>query len=113
MAEETKHNAQSEEAVLIKLKKSFVNPNNVQTIFANEMTVSHTNREFFVSFYRLEPPLILGEEDKAALLEMESVDAVLVARLAITPEFARAVTKALEINIGKYDEEPKDDDSKS
>lgn len=102
-------NEAKEISELIALKKKFVNPNSVETIFANEMTASHTNREFFISFYRLEPYMVIDEEDKAALLEKENIDAVMVSRIVVTPDFAKAILKALQENIDKFDKAQKND----
>lgn len=102
-------NINQNEKDFVTLKKKYVNPLGVQTIFANEMTVSHTSNEFFLSFYRLEPPIVLDEEDKAELLKMDSLDAVLVTKIAITPEFAEATLEALKINIEKFKEIKKND----
>ena len=100
---------ESHKRTTISFRKKYINPDQVRTEYSNEMTVSHSSREFFISFYRLETPTILDEDERAALLEKETIDAVMVAKLALTPDFVEAVIKTLQDNIEKYNEEKFDD----
>jgi hypothetical protein len=87
------------EDVAIELKKKFVNSRNIETTFANDMVINHTEREFFLAFYQTEPPFIINADDIKGL---DSVDAVLVAKIIVTPEFAEAIAKAIQTNTDSY-----------
>lgn len=99
--------AKSEEKVnndFVRLKKRFINPEQVMSIHANEATLTHTNNEFFLTFYRIEPPLVLNEGDKKALKEANDIDAVAVAKIVLSPSFARAVGKVFEDQLDKFED---------
>lgn len=88
-----------DEIVGIRLKKIFVNPNKLETVFVNEMTVQQYNDMVMIGFYRLEPPLILGEEDKEKFLEQETINAVLTAKIVVRQDFIPNLIQALEKNM--------------
>ena len=83
-----------------RLKKIWKNTDNLKTEYSNDMTVNHTEQEFFLSFFRTEPPLVFEEED---LKEINEIDALLVAKVAVTPEFAKRIMKALDDNIKTFE----------
>ena len=82
-------------------KKKWKNPNNLKAEYCNDMTVNHTEQEFFLSFFLTEPPLAFDEEDLKIINE---IDALLVAKVAVTPEFAKRIRKALDDNIKTFEE---------
>lgn len=83
------------------LRKNFVNPNNVKTEFVNDMLVTHSPNEFFLSFWLTELPIILVQDE---FDQLEEVDSILVTKVAVTPKFVKAILEALEINIKKFEE---------
>ena len=40
-----------EKLVIKKLKKIWKNPDNIKAEYSNDMTVNHTEQEFFISFF--------------------------------------------------------------
>jgi hypothetical protein len=55
----------------------------------------------FLTFSVIEPPSITSEED---LDRVADVEAVAVAKLVLTPEFAEAALKALSLHLKKSSE---------
>ena len=86
--------------VVVELKKIWKNPNNVATEYSNDMTVTHTEQEYFISFYRTEPPTVFDPEE---LKGINKIDTVLVAKVAVTPGFAKRIRKALDDNIKTFE----------
>jgi hypothetical protein len=82
------------------LKKSWKNPEGIRTEFSNDMTINHTDDEFFISFWRTELPTVFDPDE---LKKMKEIDTVLVAKVVVTSEFAKKVNKALEDNIKKHE----------
>ena len=88
---------------IFQFRKNFVNPDSVKAIHANEATINYTPTEFFVTFYRLEPPIVLDEKDKQKVKEEGSLDAIAVSKIVITPSFARAFHRVLSDQLKSYD----------
>ena len=82
-----------------RLKKRLINPNNVRGEFANEMIVSHTDNEFYISFWRSEPPPAMSPED---LRDVEEADTILLSKIIVTPAFAELVSSILAKNIKTF-----------
>jgi hypothetical protein len=80
---------------------SRVNPDNIKPVFANDFIVSHTDNEFFFTFSVLEPSEIL---DPADLDKINSLDAIAVVKVAVTPDLAERISKAISTNIEGYKE---------
>jgi hypothetical protein len=95
-----------EKLVRKRVRIARVNPDNLKPIFANDFTVSHTDREFFFNFSVLEP---LGILDENQLNRMKSINAIATAKIVVTPQFAEAILKALSINIDNYKEGREED----
>ena len=64
------------------------------------MTVNHTSQEFFISFWRTEPPTIFDPEE---MKKTNKIDTVLVAKVAVTPDFIKRINKALGDNIKTFE----------
>jgi len=94
MAEKT------QEVYVKEVRKNFINPNDIKVEFSNDMTINHNEREFFMSFWLTEQPMIFSKEDVEGI---ETVESVLVAKVVMTPPFARAILKALQKNIKGFD----------
>lgn len=86
------------------------NPDDIKPVFANDFIVSHTDREFFFTFSIVEPKEILDPEE---LQKIDSLDAVAVAKIAVTPDLAERISKALSINIDGYKESQKENDDQN
>ncbi len=86
------------------------NPDNIRSMPINDVIISHTQHDFFITFSSIEPPSILEESD---LNDLQEVEAIARAKFVISPEFAEAVLKALSINIEKFKEGKTDTDAKA
>ena len=75
-------------------------PEGLTTTFANHSIIQRDGDEYFISFFELTPPLIIGtdEERRAALNELGSVRATCVSRIALSKDAFIAFTKAIEKN---------------
>ena len=87
-----------------------VNPGNIKPSFVNDCLVSHSDSEFFLTFGVIEPPGILDEKELQAL---QQVEAIAVAKIAVTPKFAEAILNALSKNIDNYKEGIKKNEKQS
>lgn len=85
------------EGKIIKVMRK--NPDNIRLVPANDLVVTHTKNEFYLTFSIFEPPPIL---DKEELAQLEEADAIATAKLVISPEFAEAVVTVLSRNVEAY-----------
>jgi Protein of unknown function (DUF3467) len=76
----------------------------VRTNAATNIVVQHTEHEFFISFYEIHPPLILGEgeERRHAAEAVKSVSARCVARIIVAGDRMPEFVEVLERNLEKY-----------
>ena len=81
----------------------WVVPDDVVTRYVTNMVVQHSTAEFLVSFFEVQPPILIGstEEDaRTRLSQLKSISAKCVARIVVTPdrmeEFVRVLTGNLE-----------------
>jgi hypothetical protein len=71
------------------------------TAYANHLIISHAGPEFFLVFGVVTPPFILpGEEAKFE--ELESLEALPVAKIAVSPEVMVAMAKSIHNNVERY-----------
>ena len=87
------------------VKIARTNPDDLRPIATNDFLVSHSEKEFFLTFSIMEPPTIL---DVAELLKLHQIEAVAVAKLVLSPEFAKRILKALEKNIEGFESNDND-----
>jgi hypothetical protein len=82
-------------------------PEDLPTLFVNNMTIQFTGNEFILTFYQLVPPPLLGPLADKKLERLEKVSAVAVARIAVAagrmPNFINAMKQHLE-KYGSIDE---------
>jgi hypothetical protein len=77
-------------------------PESLECQYATNLVVQHTDHEFIISFFKVAPPLVVGEpeEVKAQLEQVESVRAECVAQVIVAagrmPEFVDAFQRNLE-----------------
>lgn len=69
------------------------------TFYSDGMTVLHTPNEFIVSFLQTEFPLAIGKEE---LEQVKLVKRRCVTRIIMSPAQFEETTKALKINLEKY-----------
>jgi hypothetical protein len=84
------------------LKISRINPDNIRPITVNDVVIAHTRAEFFFIFSSIEPPIVLEEQ---AFDNLQDINAITRVKLVVTPEFAKALLKALEVNIEQFEKE--------
>jgi hypothetical protein len=84
------------------VKISRVNPDNIRSVPVNDVLISHTRHEFYITFSSVEPPPILDEKD---FEKLERIEAFARAKLVVAPKFIEALIKALTTNMDRYKEE--------
>jgi hypothetical protein len=82
-----------------RLRIDRVNPDNVRPVHANDILINHTEGEFFLTFSLIEPPSIIVQED---IDKLQGVEAITMAKIVVTPEFAEKILTALTKNIEFY-----------
>jgi len=70
----------------------------LNTIYANQMIITHGGGEFYMIFGELIPPLRLGPEDQLP----KEIEISPVAKIAVTPENMEKFCTAIQSNIEKY-----------
>jgi Protein of unknown function (DUF3467) len=65
--------------------------------FCNVAQISHTNHEFFLEFGQFSPQIDQSGKPRSP------VQVQLVARLAMTPQHAKDLLRALEENVSRYE----------
>ena len=75
-------------------------PEDLKTHFATNMVVSSSEGEFFITFFEVVPPFILGDVEK--LTALKSVPAKAVARVAIAADRMEAFIDAMKRNLASY-----------
>ncbi len=79
-------------------------PASLETRYATNFTVQHTDQEFVLGFYEVRLPVLVGspEENLAAVREMSAVTAQCVARLVVTPARMAELIQVLTANYEHY-----------
>ena len=86
----------------------------LRTTYANNVLIQHNPAgEFFLSFFDMPPPIVMGtEEEKAAQIkEISTMDARCVARIGLSKERMAAVIAAMAENYDKCLQRGKDQDA--
>lgn len=91
----SKKTSQAEKTIEVKVK--WRKDDDVPTIYANQLMVSHANKnEFFLFFGLLTPPIPLDKENLP-----KEIDIKIVSKIVVSPEnmerFAEAIMKNLEV----------------
>jgi hypothetical protein len=75
--------------------------------FANNMVVQRMGNDFFVYFFQIKPPIILGPPEfrEAQAKRIESVRAECVASVAIAADKLPEFIKTLQENLEKFQKE--------
>jgi len=76
-----------------------VNPDNVRPTYANDFIVTHTEKEFFLTFSLLEP---IGLLDPKEIEKYNEIEANAVCKIVMSPAFIDLMMKALSVNYDNY-----------
>jgi hypothetical protein len=86
-----------------KVSKQFrinrINPENLKPLYVNDLIVTHTKKEFFVTFSQIESPAILPED---GFDNIDSVDSIAQAKIIVTPEFFKKIIELLQTNYKNF-----------
>ncbi|MCC6458041.1 MAG: DUF3467 domain-containing protein [Caldilineaceae bacterium] len=91
-------------------------PEDLQTLYANNFLVQHSESEFIVSFFEVFPPLLLGEpeEIQKQVEQLSSIRSRCVARIVIPTQKMESFIGALVQNhtrfMSKYSPEENESD---
>lgn len=79
-------------------------PSDVVAQYTNNFVVQHTPDAFFLSFYQIRPPIILGtpEERQKQLDQIDSANARFLTQVAMSPAQMAQLIKGLQENLDKY-----------
>ncbi|OQB28016.1 MAG: hypothetical protein BWY10_00820 [Chloroflexi bacterium ADurb.Bin180] len=76
------------------------------TSFATNVVITHTESEFFITFFELVPPMLVGAS--ASVDEIKSVRAKAVARVAVPAGRMEGFVQAMQENLQRYQEKVKE-----
>lgn len=76
----------------------------LQSRYANNALVQTGQHEFVISFFEIQPPLLVGspEENKAKLQQMGAIQAECVSKVILSPEVIPGLISALQAELEKY-----------
>jgi hypothetical protein len=79
-------------------------PEHIRTQYATNFAVTHGEHEFYMLFFELQRPILLGEpeEIEARIEQIESIPVECIARIAMSAERIQAVIDALQEHLEKY-----------
>lgn len=86
----------------------------VKTKYATHFTIQHSENEFFLSFYEIRPPLLLGDQKQVneQLEKLEHLNAECVSRIAISfkkiPSLVKAIEGSYQVFLNSRPEEDKE-----
>ena len=91
----------------VRIPIEHVYPDSLETRFADHVVVQHTEHEFRILFYETRPPIMVGsvEERRARLEEIQSIEAVCVARIVVPASRMPEMVRALNDNLAAYMEQ--------
>jgi len=81
-----------------RLPITFIVPEQLPVIFANHMLVSHTEDEFFLTFFQLTPPVLI-EGGQLKFEDIKGAEAKAVARISISASRMNAFIEAQKRNL--------------
>lgn len=72
--------------------------------YATNLVIQHSEHEFFIDFFEMRHPLILGNPDQVREQQekLESVRAECVARIIVSPDRMQEFVDAIQANLNKY-----------
>lgn len=77
---------------------------NVHSEYATNFVVQHTQNEFFLYFFEVVPPLVVGTEEEtfAQLQQIDKVSATCKTRIVLHPDKIPEIIAVLTKNYEKY-----------
>ena len=81
-------------------------PPGLVSCYATNFVIQRTELEVTLSFFEVQTPIILGSEEQRAeaLAKLESVPAICVARVVITPSRLPEILKVLKDHMEQYEQ---------
>ena len=72
--------------------------------YATNLVIQHSEHEFIIDFFEVRQPLILGDADQVREQreKLESVRAECVARIIVSPNRMQEFIDAMQANLNKY-----------
>ena len=85
----------------LRINRTF--PSGQQGMFSNQFAVQHDESAFYLLFFQLHPPLIIGDDEQShkELAALTEVNAECVARVIVPPQMVPAIIKVLGENFQK------------
>jgi len=99
------------ETIAVQMELHF--PDGLSTKYATNMVVQHSEHEFMIFFFEVQPPLVLGtpQEQKETLQKIKKVKSECVAKIAVAanrmPEFVEVFQTNLKQFNKKFKKEQK------
>jgi len=95
---------EQEQTKIVSLPVDWHFPEGLQSRYANNVLVQAGQYEFVISFFEIQPPLLLGspEENEAKLKQIGAVRAECVSKVIVSPEVIPGLISALQIELEKY-----------
>ncbi|MBN1148409.1 MAG: DUF3467 domain-containing protein [Anaerolineales bacterium] len=90
-------NKKGKKADEVYIKVKWGTADGIQTVYANQLYITHAAGEFYLVFGELAPLMELDKDNPP-----DSIEVVPVAKIAITPNSMQAFTRAMQDNIEKY-----------
>ncbi len=92
-----------ESKINFEIPLDWVIPPNVQTRFVNNIIVQNYEGEHIISFFEIVPPILIGDPEAVAqkIEETSSIQAVCVARVAMTHDRLKSFIDALQSNYDR------------
>jgi hypothetical protein len=75
------------------------NPEGLKPEYVNDLIVTHSDNEFFITFSQIERPALLSEEE---LDKLATIDAIAQSKIVVTPTFIKRMLEVLTENYKKY-----------
>jgi hypothetical protein len=85
----------------LRIKRSF--PVGQQPVFSNHLAVQHDGATFYLLFFHIRQPLIIGDDEAShkELAALTELNAECVAQVVVPPQLIPAIIKALAENFQK------------
>jgi hypothetical protein len=106
MTKDKNEKSPAEEFRRIELPIEWHVPDGFVSRFANHMVIQTDGRDFFLSFFEIIPPIVVGDDADQKVKEMVSIRANCVARVIIPKERIHAFVETLNKNVGKFADIP-------
>lgn len=86
-------------------------PPGVETKFVNNIIVQNYDGEHFISFFEIRPPLLIGEPAEVAkkIEGISSIQAVCVARVAMSHSQLKSLIEALQSNYDRAEKKKEEE----